>query len=1227
MKQVKKTKRPKARSLAGYRLHDKKISQTARSGAIRTIKYELRSKNPVAEKRLAESVLHDYVHLYGPLGLYAMKQFGDDVPNIVDLWFSFLRRGGVFQPDEEQLYALGEIRSGDSGPVAYFMDLLGIDLLTKLDYVEEQLSEFLKSIRAVGDELGTERAAKKLRRSFLKIEEYCKDNGKNFIDLCKIIDPAGESKGNVQNWFPEVINFFVGHRKEFPSRPSNKVTAKELKSLTAVLIPELEIQQGKNKHDDMELIIVSRKNWLEKHGIIPKDSLIDNLIGINTGMNALSHFLSRLLPFLSDKDENQKLVLEAMDQRIHYTDVERIQVRNNLSAFSQSLENLPAPKAISGKWGNYRSDFNGTIASWVANNVRRSGEIKELIPDLIFETELISNEMLSFRASSLVDNNEVTQKEEFILEQLNEFQLVLDEMKRGGYVRLFPIYRDQITLLRDEINVWGQHCLAKLTVKELKSIRLEKLASGKPKKGDEAENQWYINKAFPRFSKDLPEVPVFFGENKRIKIQKHRNSLKLIKAGFEYSARFIQLLSQKQSNVIIDTYSLEQLRKCYAKCTTRRKNEVKTLLKSCLDEESIKMLSDKNARFYVTGFERNKTLKVLNPKSFPTLDQVSDLLFDVMEVAQSVHKDKKDWDLQIDTLEMIKTIFAIHLKNTSKCEPKTALTSEVELYFKSYTAFVDIVGDNTKPESINRNLQRFLFSEMRGAIQQAAKTKAICRSAIQSTNGEQGSVLVTKKTEDKKTISNGQMLEDVHSRRFYYSMDIDGEIDKVDESQEFLRIKKSKANATTKSALTIENYKVPSGNEIFEIWSSKHQIQFLRWLCEKPKKKVNQLALQGGFVIAEHEYELIWNSDLDLEVKLVNGPKRTRRTFVSLPFSIVPQDNQEAKVFNDNRLVGVDVGEYGLAVSAIEVINGQVKVLDQVFLNDPQYRALQKEVNIHRKDRQVRATANQVTTRIARLRESVIGSYRNQLHQLSLKHQGRLVFENEISHFEIGGQQIKKIYASIKQADVYSQIDAHKMTVNHTWGKWKKDGFKSGVEIGAAGTSRMCTCCNRWADTFIDPGETYKVQRIEGFGNRLGKVELAGKIVMVAELKNEVEVLSGKELNRHMYKFMRPPMVDPDKPSFAVQYRIDVHSQQDLHEQVAEMTNRGNQALYLCPYEDCKHFSDADLQASFTIALKRYLRELNEVEGYYDRNDWVEQLLEFCKQNDVPKIGVRPQKR
>ena len=156
------------------------------------------------------------------------------------------------------------------------------------------------------------------------------NNGKNFIDLCKIIDPAGESKGNVQNWFPEVINFFVGHRKEFPSRPSNKVTAKELKSLTAVLIPELEIQQGKNKHDDMELIIVSRKNWLEKHGIIPKDSLIDNLIGINTGMNALSHFLSRLLPFLSDKDENQKLVLEAMDQRIHYTDVERIQVRNSV---------------------------------------------------------------------------------------------------------------------------------------------------------------------------------------------------------------------------------------------------------------------------------------------------------------------------------------------------------------------------------------------------------------------------------------------------------------------------------------------------------------------------------------------------------------------------------------------------------------------------------------------------------------------------------------------------------------------------------------------------------------------------------------------------------------------------------------------------------------------------------------------------------------------------------
>ncbi len=1227
MAHTKKLNRLKSRSIAGYRLHDKRISQTSRTGAIRTIKYELRSSNKLAEERLAESVLHDYVHLYGPMDLFSMKQFGESAPNIVDIWFSFLRKGGVFQSREEDLYSLGELRSGTSGTVALFKEFMGEDLLVKLGCVEDQLPEFLKSLRARGGELGTERAAKKLRRSFPKIEEYCLDTDLDFLVVCKAMDPTGESKGDVRLWFPDVMEFFTGVAHDFPVRLNDNDCAVELKSLTAAFIPELEIKSGLSKHDDMESIIIGRKEWLEKLGVEPKDVLIDDLLGINSGTNALSHFFSRLLPFLQSKTLNIDDVVGAMDQRIGYTDDERAGVRNNLSIFSQEIADLPAPKAISGKWGDYRADFNGTIASWVANNVRRSGEIKELIPLLVSEIELIVEELNQYRESTIADTDELTRKKELlILDQCQELQNILREMKSGGYAKLFPLYRDQIAFLRDELNHWGQFALGKLSVKALKDANLEKLAGGKLKKGDESEKQWHVNKAFPIVCKDLPDIPVFFGENKKVKIQKHKDALKLIKAGFEYSYRFLQLLSEEKNEIKLTPSDIEKIRKCYAKCSTRRKDELKVFLSSCLDDQGMALLSHPNSRFHVTGFERNKTLKLLEAKSYPTLDQTTDLLADLVDVAEGIHAVERDWDLLIDTLELAKTIFAIYLNNVKECKSFNALTADITKLFPVYAGYLSIDENDTKPDSVNRNMQRFLFSEVRGAIQQAAKTRAICRSAIQSTNGEQGAVLVTRKVSDPKSISEGQMLDDARTRHLYYSMDIDGEIDTVSNDIEFLRIKKSRANATTLNALVLELYKVPKTNELFEIRSSKHQIQFLRWLCEKPKRKSNRLALQGGFVIAEHEYQMSWDQNLELDLKLYSGNREPRRVFVSLPFSVVPETEKDAVVFSESRFVGVDVGEYGLAVSAIDVLDGKVKVLDQAFLNDPQYRALQKEVDVHRKDRQVRATASQVTTRVARLRESVIGSYRNQLHQLSLKYQGRLVFENEISAFETAGQQIKKIYASIKQADVYSQIDAHKLTLNHSWGKWKKDGFSSGVEIGAAGTSRMCTCCNRWADILLKKDHLYKVERVPGYGDRLGKVQIGEKTVMVAELANDVTELTSKKVSLHMYKFMRPPMVDPQKPSAAVQYRIATHNQHDLAEQVSEMTNRGNQALYLCPFEDCCHFSDADLQASFTIALKRYLREFNNVEGFYDRADWVEHLQVFAKNNEVPKIGVRPQR-
>ncbi len=1217
-------KKQKQRALAGYRLHDKRISQTARPGAIRTIKYELKSENEQATKKLSEAILHDYVYLYGPLDLFSIEKYGNDIPNIVEIWFSFLRRGGVFQPKEDALYNLGKLRSGSQGLTQFLVETLGEDLLNELKYLENQLDGFLVSVRSKVGESGLERASKKIIRVFPGVEEYCKSNNKSFELLCSYMDPSGQSKGAVAKWFPDVIEFFTGKRIDLPVKELSE--DKDLKSLTAAFLPELAVGESGSRHHDMEKIIVSRKRWLDVHGAdTTKDELIDNMLGINTGTNALSHFLSTFIYLLKPNEESIDRFYKAMNTRMNYSCDEEQVIKENIAQFAVEVEKLPTPKAISKKWGDYRADFNGTISSWIANNVRRSGEIKEQIPALIEEVNFIINDIQNFRHSNLVDDKTLLSKEEKIIRGCEELIRILKEMNKGEYSRFFPLYRDLAAFIRDELNQWGQREVSRFTSKELKDSKLPNLEKGKPKKNDESEQQWHVNKAYSRLCKDLPDIPAFYGENKRIKIEKHKNSLKLIKAGFEYTSRFHQLLSQSVGNVDLDEQDIEKLRKSYMKCTTRHKDQLKNFLYGCMGANDRELLDNPNARFAKSGFERNKTLKEVKLEKRPNLDKTNDLLIDIIDVAQSVHNDKKEWNLLIDTIELAKTVFAINLKYAEKAQPFTALFPDMETHFPAYYAFIaEVDKDETSPEHINRQLQRFVFSEMRGAVQQAAKTRAICRSTIQSMNGGQGSVLVSRKDDDPETVEAGNMLTGVRSRRFYYAMDIEGEVDTPTQTDVFYQIEKSPAGASEEKALKLSPYKVKKTEELFDICSSKHQIQFLRWLCEKPKKKHTRLAMQGGFALSEIEYEMSWSSDLEIIVQPLEGKKSSHRNFLSLPFSVVPKSAGEADLFKQNRFVGVDVGEYGLAVSVIEVHDGMISVLDQIFLNDPQYRALQKEVDIHRKDRQVRATANQVTTRIARLRESVIGSYRNQLHQLSLKYQGRLVFETEISAFETGGQQIKKIYASIKQADIFSQVDAHKMTMNHTWGKMRKDGFRSGVEIGAGGTSRMCTCCNRWADMELEREEKYDVIRIEGYGGRLGYITVNGKKVMLAELKDGVDSLKGHEASRHIYKFMRPPMSDPTKPSAAVHYRINVHHQNDLEVQVPEITNRGNQALYLCPYEDCLHFSDADLQASFTIALKRHLRELSGVEGFYDRKDWVEDLRDFVSTNKLPKIGITP---
>ena len=237
---------------------------------------------------------------------------------------------------------------------------------------------------------------------------------------------------------------------------------------------------------------------------------------------------------------------------------------------------------------------------------------------------------------------------------------------------------------------------------------------------------------------------------------------------------------------------------------------------------------------------------------------------------------------------------------------------------------------------------------------------------------------------------------------------------------------------------------------------------------------------------------------------------------------------------------------------------------DQKFISDPQLKTLREEVKGLKLD-QRRGTFAMPSTKIARIRESLVHSLRNRIHHLALKHKAKIVYELEVSRFEEGKQKIKKVYATLKKADVYSEIDADKNLQTTVWGK-----LAVASEISASYTSQFCGACKKLWRAEMQVDETITTQ----------------------ELIGTVRVIKGGTLIDAIKDFMRPPIFDENDTPFP-KYRDFC----DKHHISKKM--RGNSCLFICPF--CRANADADIQASQTIALLRYVKEEKKVEDYFER--------------------------
>ena len=409
---------------------------------------------------------------------------------------------------------------------------------------------------------------------------------------------------------------------------------------------------------------------------------------------------------------------------------------------------------------------------------------------------------------------------------------------------------------------------------------------------------------------------------------------------------------------------------------------------------------------------------------------------------------------------------------------------------------------------------------------------------------------------------------------------------------------------------------------VLRVKTSKHQRQHFDHALGKLGRRytTQKTELSPTMLIAERQVEIAWGPIPQVSVA-------GSRLFASQAIARDAQHLSESPFPEyDNRYLGVDIGEYGLAAVVIEVTDGRVEVLHSELISSAEHHALAKHVSRIR-NRQKVARFGAVDSTLERIRASLIGSYRNRIDDLALRWGARVVFEDGVSAFEAGGKRFERVYASVQQSSSGGIQDVEKQRFTAAWGvrpytneqmdsvkaafklvtrtqkkrdpknpeaPEKKNTFevrsyrRENAGVLAHGTSQTCSKCGRWFQQQFG-GRNWRSSSYEvlnGQGSYY-QVRLENGLVLNASSRYATDgTVKGDRLLEDVKNFMRPSVTAP-------------HTGIAQGDPIAErwVSGRGNSAMFHCPFADCGHVADADVQAAETIAVRGYLRDLGAEES------------------------------
>lgn len=827
-----------------------------------------------------------------------------------------------------------------------------------------------------------------------------------------------------------------------------------------------------------------------------------------------------------------------------YKGAQEKEVVRRLQILADYLRELDAPQLVA-SWADYRSTFNGTLESWYSNRGRLQEVVDEQLIEVISALEGLGEILRKYGAHS---------EPSFTISE--ELRRTIDEVQRNGNT---ITQEESATLrllqreLRSELNIWSQ-----------KNIRKDERFS----------------QISTILKKNIQSSPFFFGVGQRRRYTDIINAktntvnqltaLRLLWSWLASRVAPISLTDRQIDALAVSASRAEHTHviALYA--------QIERLLETSFSQRTQK------ARYFLSGYEHQGGIKKLEYKPAPLHDIIA-LFLDSKILGMAIQQPSEDHLLR-DFTQLSRTLFAAAVTGLSD-EAGYDVSSIVHLLTPRQHTLLERMGNEPRARKDTlRILRSYIHAVLGGYAALMSHRDIVVRATVQAVNGSQ--MICAMRVVSKKGHK---------SRRYgYHFPKLKGDTNAPSEEVYLAQKPYNFGAADFKTKLQ----EVP----VLEIHSSRYQIQFMEWLVGGIKKRKNALQAGGAFSIAEYTATIDWQGEQPLIAQAED-----MRVYTAQPFTITP--TEEPRVIDrvvSPRFIGVDMGEYGLAYVVIEVHKNQAKKVASGFLSAPGHRLLGEQAKQLR-ETHVRATFSSPDNRLARIRASVTGAYRNQLNNLELKYKATPVFEMSMSSFDNESETIN-LHDAIKRPDV--KLKGNAPQNKQAWGSLKRDQHNWAREVVAAGTSQTCSKCKRWARKFITDTAAYLLTPHQTI-DHLSVVTLDNGSQIVAFLGDrQIQSVTGKDLKTAIYKAMLPTI-----EGVAMQL-VDKKTLRSPKEWVKE---RGNKAIYICPFTDCHHLADADLQAAQNIALRGYVKQyVFEDKLSLKEPDYYDALLGI----DYPVVGL-----